>query len=226
MNGPEGQEAKVVVLEDGHEWLSPRTWEDVVAAGILDKVVACKEPVLPMPENPYRIDQSDIYFSLISDSLLDDNAAYASYPCITQGPNQACSLSSALLRHLHGKFFVRLLTFHEMCHLSEAREKGEFVCPNPWCGEDDLLQDDLFPKKGEFTLDNLMEKERPKYFRNQVRKKMWPWQRLLLIGKKDTGSALYNVPKDIIGLLTQHVFNAQLSELMKNAKPDQKLDLE
>jgi hypothetical protein len=71
-----------------------------------------------------------------------------------------------------------------------------------------------------------MPNEQIKYFREQVGKKSWMWQRLLWLGRVDTGSPLYQFPKDLISMLTRHVLNAKAHELLVKADPEMQLVFE
>jgi hypothetical protein len=198
------QEAEVVVLDDGRKWVKLRSLKDITQ--FKGKMVAGRSSI-PAVIIDAGISKDTYYAFLDEASELPALVTYYFCSCGKRG-------------HIYQTYggcvtdrtcVMRLLTHHEMRSLVSYKKKLAKGCS--------------LPNKGEFTLGNLLEEERQPYFRKQVRKTMWKWQRLLHIGKKDSGSTLYNVPKDIIDLLTKYTFNAQVSELMKKAKSDQKLDL-
>jgi hypothetical protein len=83
----------------------------------------------------------------------------------------------------------------------------------------------LFYQLCDLTLDNLIPRERIKYFRTQAGKQAWEWQRLLLLGHQDPQSPLHLVLKDIIRTLGRYTLHAQACELLDRAKPDAVLDV-
>jgi hypothetical protein len=200
--------AEVVVLDDGRKWINPQKWQDVTQ--FAGKVVAYKSPYTKHLGSLQLDSKSGVLFGVVSE--LTDSPYY--HGCgfrLYTSTKAPCFFHLTTVELQDEDYFMRLLTYDEICRLSSMGKRRLCGVSTRSCCE--------------FTLDNLLEEEHPKYFRNQVLKTMWQWQRLLHIGKKDLGSALGRLPKDMIHLLTQFVLNAQAQELMANAEPDERLDL-
>jgi hypothetical protein len=211
MNAPE-EMPEIVVLDDGRKWVNMRALKDPTQFGKLfgKKVVAARTSLWDEDRDQMGLSERTRYAFIDHLALATDRVVFYFYlraPWIFR-----MEPDSYFINQLNWPCAMRLLTFNEMRYLCRHEETKTLP--------------EGFPGKGEFTLGNLLEEEREPYFKSQVHKKMWQWQRLLHIGRRDAESAFYNVPKDMICLLTQYTFNANVSELMKNAKPEQKLDFE
>jgi hypothetical protein len=114
-----------------------------------------------------------------------------------------------------GSWRMRLLNLDEICHFNNGFKAGKIFCPEIEDGFENF-----------FKLGNLLEREREHYFRGQVCENMWEWQRLLILGKKDEGSLLYMVPKDMLHLIMQEVIEAQVEDLMRKTDLEEPLVLE
>jgi hypothetical protein len=226
MDLAEDAPAETVDLDDGKKWVNPRDGQQV--APFAGKLVACRSDGLRAGYGLgalYKIDQNNpTGYALISARIDGSNGYFYHrlYTCprtkLLHVRNGSVAISLTTRELERTPWFLRLPTYNEICHLSKALKNDEMRYNT--FGDFDAAAQILKP----FTLDNVLQEDRGSYFRSQARKHMWPWQRLLHIGRRDPGSQLHRLPKDMIGLLTQYVFNAQAQALMENAEPNQILE--
>jgi hypothetical protein len=231
MDLAEDMPAETIVLDDGNAWVNPQNGREL--APFAGKLVACRSEGLRAGfghANLYKIDRDNpTGYALISAwrhgsfSDYDGDICHRLYTCphtqVRVG-NGGVSIPLTTIELERTPWLLRLPTYNEICHLSKALKNGQMRCYtfNDFETASQLLKP--------FTLENVLEEDRILYFKKQTLKNMWQWQRLLHIGKRDSGSQLYRLPKDMINLLTKHTFDAQVQELASNADPDQILDLE
>jgi hypothetical protein len=199
---------EVHVLDDEQEWVSIKKMGHVVP--LLKKVVACRSEALDQNDRIiYTMDATNpTRYGFITDQgPWHDNYDLRILCTDLRGNARVWFLNKDSLKSTHS--FMRLLTYKEACRMSGDASRGKL----------------LFYQLCDLTLDNLIPRERIKYFRTQAGKQAWEWQRLLLLGHQDPQSPLHLVLKDIIRTLGRYTLHAQAYELLDHAKPDAVLDL-
>jgi hypothetical protein len=200
-----------VLLDDGHKWIEIGQWQQV--GPFAGKVVAWRSS-RSWTFGSFKIKEDDpTCFGFINPAPeLDYYSGYRIWGCLN------APRSLLLVSNPEKWFSMRLLTLAEARHWTQALKTGDITTAH--------LSESNEDKASKIRLDNLMLSERRKYFRNQVRKTFWPTHRLLWLGRSDSGSAFYGVPKDIVRLLARQVFEAEVDDVVKKAKPDDLLVLE
>jgi hypothetical protein len=128
------------------------------------------------------------------------------FRCPSEPPREFynASLSDSCLQK--SSLSMRLLTIGEAQDWADAFKIGKVVYPNVMTA---------VGLSRSLKLDNLLESDRIKYFRNRVRKTFWKKQRILHLGKTDPGSTFYRVPRDMVRLIAQLVIDDLAQDLMK-----------
>jgi hypothetical protein len=124
--------------------------------------------------------------------------------------------NACIFLHNHSSSYIRRITLSEARDWNHALKNGEIKMPT----------NDDAPERDGLSLDTLMPSEQRKYFCNQVHKTFWETHRLLWLGKRDQNCILNALPRDIVRLLARQVFEAEVDEVVKKAKPEDVLVLE
>ncbi len=213
--------------DDGQEWTPIEKWDDVES--FAGKLVAFRT-TRNICSAPYKIGAADpTYYGVVQDRPIEFRERYGARNkgyCvdICQGWRARTSSEFSLFSGSIPQYstVMRLVTFCEMSHIFDAIKSYKICCVN-W-GASRLPVPGV--ENTYFKLDNLTEKERRPYFRSQVHKTFWAKHRLLWLGRSESGSAFYGVPKDIIRLLARQVFQAEVDEAQQKSKLNDRLFLE
>jgi hypothetical protein len=205
---------KACVPDDGKQWTLIKNEDDLDP--FAGKFIACRSSNNWM-RDAHKIDpESETGYVLVSVGTPLFAALGGHYYALYRmksGESDGCYCLSDHNKQNHS-WFVRLLT------LQEARSISIII------GIPRSL-DFYYPQsKFSFTLGNLLEEERRTYFWDRARKKVWPLQKLMHIGNKESGSAFSGMPRDIVRLIACQVIQQEANELEGSMKLEDALVLE
>jgi hypothetical protein len=212
------------ILDDDQEWVRPGCVDNI--SPFSEMVVAYRGGSEGTVDTDgsfcdllFRKDaNSSTCYALIKRSACDgyhDLRSYDVFPYCWKGINGASDSSDNIFWSHNTissyKCSMRLLTYDEVrCLIDFIKREKIYLCH----------------QAVNFTFGNLLPKERINYLRAKAHKNEWQWQRLLLLGHKDSESPFHLLPKDLIRSLTQYTFNAHVQELEAHTHLDDPLDLQ
>jgi hypothetical protein len=215
----EERKTRIEVLDDGHEWTMVEYGQDI--RPFRGMVLACRSFLDHM--DAYKDPNSETRYVLVSRYCTYDGFGHRLFAAYSGKPG-------ASDRYFFRRYYqhdpvwwsnnpiaiLRLLTQKEMRQLLPLMRNKVLEYHDP------TIPSNTF----QFTLGNLMEKERRAYCWNHARKKVWPKQRLMHIGSKELGSGFHGVPRDIVRLIARQVIDQEANELMKITHREDPLVLE
>jgi hypothetical protein len=209
---------KPCVPDDGKQWTLIKRVEDIDP--FAGKFVACRSNSAWM-RDAYKIDpESETGYVLVSMRIPLFTPLYGRYSVLYKVKSDHLDRSSESfclsdVKTQNRSWFVRLLTLQEARNVSTVIGRGPHFL------------DFYHPEVAfSFRLGNLLEEEYRKYFWNRARKKVWPLQRLMHIGRKESGSGFHGVPRDIVRLIARQVIDQEANKLMKMRHCEDPLVLE